>query len=204
MDWKDLGATLARTGAPIIGMALGGPLGGTIGGVLGNLVANALGVEATPEAVDTAIKTGDPTTVQAQLSSADAQAASKWDALVKIAQSQAEVDKVNIEQVNETIRSENAQSKPWWHWRNLIGYTVILWFMIPLPAFIRLTFQYDSGAALQLTGIITACVPLYGFMCGLLGYVAQDSTKLKSVAMIGEHPETITSSIAKAITGKKK
>lgn len=203
MDWKDLAGTLVKAGAPIIGTALGGPLGGTLGGVLGSVVASALGTDATPEAVNNAIVNGDVSAVNTALMKADTEAAAKWDAIARIAESQAEADKSNIEQVNETIRSENASGVSWWHWRHMIGYMVLIWFAIPIPAFVRLTFQYDSGAAAQLTAMITACIPLYGFMAGLLGYVAQDTTKLKSVAMTGEHPQGAIASIVKAVVKKK-
>lgn len=204
MDWKDLAGTLVKAGAPIIGTALGGPLGGTIGGIVGSIVANSLGVEATPEAVSNAIVNGDPATVSAALANAQSEVTAKWDAIKSIAHDMAEVDRANIQQVNETMRAENASGVRWWHWRHLIGYMVLIWFAIPIPAFLRLTLQYDSGAAMQLTAMITACIPLYGFMAGLLGYVAQDTTKLKSIAMTGEQPTTVAASIAKAVVGKKK
>lgn len=202
MDWKDLAGTLARTGAPIIGAALGGPLGGTIGGVIGNIVANALGVDPTPEAVNTAITTGDPATVQAQLSSADAQAAAKWDAITKIAQAQAEVDKVNIQQINETIRAENAQGVPWWHWRHLLGYVPVLT-GVEVASLLPL-FLAGKITPTDMVAVIGAITPFLTIVSALLGYVAQDTTKLKTVAMVGEHQDTITSSIAKVIAGKKK
>lgn len=204
MDWKDLAGTLARTGAPIIGTALGGPLGATIGGVIGNIVANSLGVDPTPEAVNNAITTGDPATVQAQLSSADSQVASKMDAIVRIAEAQAEVDKVNIQQINDTIRAENAQGVPWWHWRHLLGYATLLWGVAVLPPFIWAMWRGDVNWLSAITTALTSAIPYFGIIAGLNGYVAQDTTKLKTVAMVGEHQDTITSSIAKAIVGKKK
>lgn len=203
-DWKPIAGAVIKAGAPVIGGALLGPMGASVGGLLGGILANALGVEPTPEAVGNAIATQDPGVVKAAMASADSEAVAKWEAITSIAHDMAEVDKINISQVNETIRSETAAGVSFWHWRHLIGYMVLIWFAIPIPAFIRLTFQYDSGAAMQLTAMITACIPLYGFMAGLLGYVAQDTTKLKSIAMTGEQPTSGAASIAKAIVPKKK
>ena len=44
MDWKDVGAKIAK-GAPLIGGILGGPAGGAIGGVV-SMVASALGLKS--------------------------------------------------------------------------------------------------------------------------------------------------------------
>jgi hypothetical protein len=189
MDWKDLAGTLVRTGAPIIGGALGGPLGATIGGVAGKLIADALGVAPTPEAVSTAIQ-NDPFAAE-KLADADA----KWQAMAEIAKAEATDRTEQSKAINETQRSEIASGVSWWHWRHIVGYVVILWFLIPIPAFAVLTFRYDPDAVVRLTGLIGACVPLYGFMCGLLGYIAQDSTKLKTTAITGQQAPSVSDNI---------
>ena len=71
----------------------------------------------------------------------------------------------------------------------------MLWFLIPIPAFAALTFRYDPDAVVRLTGLIGACVPLYGFMCGLLGYIAQDSTKLKTTAITGQQSPSVSDNV---------
>lgn len=75
MDWSSL-APLVANAAPTIGGILGGlipfPGGAVLGQVAGKVLAEALGVPPTPEAVNTAITTGDPATVTAALSAADA------------------------------------------------------------------------------------------------------------------------------------
>lgn len=111
-DWKPLAGALIKAGAPVIGTALGGPLGGAAGGMLGGILANALGVENTPEAVQEAITTRDPAEVNAALARADAEAAAKWDAIAKIAQAEAADRTAQAQAINETLRSENAQSLP--------------------------------------------------------------------------------------------
>jgi len=198
MNWKDLGGQLIRAGAPIIGTALGGPVGGVIGSGLGTILANALGVEDTPESVGKAIETMPPAELQAKLATAESEAAAKWPALAEIAKS---ADESRVEQskiINETQRAEIAAGVSPWHWRHLIGYAALLWFLIPIPAFAMLTFRYDGGAVTQLTLLLQAAVPIYGFMCGLLGYIAHDTTKLKAVAITGEQQSGIIEKVVSA------
>lgn len=75
MDWNAVGALVGPM-APTIGGLLGGlipfPGGAILGKVAGQVVAEALGVAPTPTAVATAIQTGDPATVQAALTEAEA------------------------------------------------------------------------------------------------------------------------------------
>jgi len=75
MDWSAL-IPLVANAAPTIGGLLGGlipfPGGSILGTVAGKVLAEALGVPPTPEAVSAAITTGDPATVQAALSEAEA------------------------------------------------------------------------------------------------------------------------------------
>jgi len=75
MDWSTVG-NLVGQAAPTIGGILGGfipvPGGAVLGQVAGKVLAEALGVPPTASAVATAIQTGDPTTVQAALTEAEA------------------------------------------------------------------------------------------------------------------------------------
>lgn len=200
-DWKPLAGALIKAGAPVIGGALGGPLGGLAGNMLGGIVASALGVDATPEAVGNAITNGDPATVGAALSKADSEAVAKWDAIARIAQSQAEVDKVNIEQINETIRSEGNVS--WYHWRHLIGYVTLAWLAVPLPP---IAYHMLVGNITALNAIVAAFVsliPIIAIAAGLNGYVAQDTNKLKGIAITGEQPVPGIAGAIKALVKKK-
>lgn len=199
MNWKDLGGQLIRAGAPIIGTAIGGPIGGVIGSSLGTILANALGVDDTPDAVSAAIQNTPADQLQAKLAAAESEAAAKWPALAEIAKS---ADEARVEQskiINETQRAEIAAGVSPWHWRHLIGYAALLWFLIPIPAFAMLTFRYDGGAVTQLTLLLQAAVPIYGFMCGLLGYIAHDTTKLKSVAITGEQQTGLIEKVVGAV-----
>ena len=74
MDWSAIGGLVAQA-APTIGGLLGGlipfPGGAVLGQVAGKVLAEALGVPPTPDAIKTAIETGDPEVVKAQLAQAD-------------------------------------------------------------------------------------------------------------------------------------
>lgn len=74
MDWSAL-VPLVANAAPTIGSLLGGlipfPGGAILGQVAGKVLAEALGVAPTPDAIHNAITTGDPATVQAQLTEAE-------------------------------------------------------------------------------------------------------------------------------------
>lgn len=204
MDWKSLAGTLIKAGAPIIGGALLGPLGAGAGDILGGIVASALGVENTPEAVNNAILNGDPSAVNAALSKADSEAAAKWDAIARIAASMAEVDKANTEQINETMRAETAAGVSWYHWRHLIGYVTVMWAVAVMPPFVWQLWKADAVALAAVTTALTAATTFFGVLAALNGYVAQDTNKLKGIAITGEQPAGgVVSSIVKAVTKKK-
>lgn len=82
MDWAAIGTLVAQS-APTIGGLLGGlipfPGGAILGQVAGKVLAEALGVPPTPAAINTAITTGDPATVQAALTEAEAKMQSEVD-----------------------------------------------------------------------------------------------------------------------------
>lgn len=206
-DWAKLGINIARAGAPVLGTALGGPLGGMIAGGAVDILAKALGVDATPEAVNNAVVNGDPATVNAALSAADAEAQARWPALAQIvqsvAQADADVNKTNIEQINETVRSETAANVPWWHWRHLIGYATLLWIVGPLPPIVYHMWVGNITVLNALVAAVVSLVPVIAISAGLNGYVAQDNTKRVVTQITGEHPPSAAASIVKAMVKKK-
>jgi len=84
MDWSTVGALVGQA-APTIGGLLGGlipfPGGAILGQVAGKVLAEALGVPPTPAAVAAAVQTGDPATVQAALTEAEAKMNAEVDKL---------------------------------------------------------------------------------------------------------------------------
>ena len=203
MNWKALGGSLIKAGAPLIGGALLGPLGAGAGEILGGIVASALGVDNTPEAVSNAVVNGDPAVVAAALSRADSEAAAKWDAIARIAQAQSEVDKANTEQINETMRAEIGAGVSWYHWRHLIGYVTVIWAIAVMPPFVWQLWKADAVALAAVTTALTAATTFFGVLAALNGYVAQDTNKLKGIAITGEQPTGgVVSSIIKAVKKK--
>lgn len=119
MDWSAL-APLVASAAPTIGSLLGGlipfPGGAILGQVAGKVLAEALGVPATPEAVNTAITTGDPTVIQAQLTEAEAKM-----------QAEVEKHKVDIEDVQDARHTgvQYAQMRSGIQWAPTIVSTIV-------------------------------------------------------------------------------
>jgi hypothetical protein len=202
MDWKSIGGALIRAGAPAIGGAILGPLGKTLGGALGNIVADALGVEATPEAVNAAIENTPPAELQAKLAAAESEAAAKWSALAEMAKAEAE-DRTNQSRaINQTMRAELGQVS-WYHWRHMVGYGFLGWAVVPLPI---ITWHMASGNITVMNAVIAGLVsliPYVAIIAGVLGYVAQDTTRQKITAATGEAAPTLTDTV-KAALGKKK
>jgi hypothetical protein len=107
IDWGPLAGKLARAGAPIVGGLIGGPIGSVVA-----TVATALGgildVPATPEAINAAIDS-DPDA----LAKITAYERDKRDDLLTL---QAEVRKVEVEQINQTIRAEIVSGDKFQRW----------------------------------------------------------------------------------------
>lgn len=202
MDWKAVGGALIKAGAPIIGGALLGPLGASIGGALGGIVADALGVDATPEAVNEALANTPADQLQAKLAAAESEAQAKWAALAEMAKADAEDRTAQSRAINQTIREELGHVS-WWHWRHIGGY-VVLWFAVIVSAGLTKAIFFGFPSAQDLAALIGAITPIFVALCALNGYVAQDTTALKSIAAVGTKPEGVVTTVVKAITPKKK
>lgn len=205
MDWKQV-AQLVAPFAPTVGRFLGDlvpfPGASIVGGLLGEAVAAALGVPATPDAVGNAIQTMPPGELQARLDAVEKSAASKYDAMARIAEADAEDRTAQSQAINETMRTEGKVS--WWHWRHLLGYAVLAWITCPLP--LVLYWMACGDITLMNAGVsaLVSLIPLIGIGAALNGYVAGDTTRLKTVAMTGEPQPTVASAIAKAVLPVKK
>ncbi|MGD9631639.1 MAG: hypothetical protein AB7V18_20570 [Pyrinomonadaceae bacterium] len=203
-DWKSLGGSLIKAGAPIIGSALGGPLGGLIGSGLGDVLASALGVEATPEAVSNAIVNGDPATVSAALSAADQKAIAEYSYLTELAKAQADVDKTQIEAVNETIRVEAqaAAARPdgWWgNWRTIMAYELT----IECPFWAGLiAYCVVAGKMNELIGATSILVTWWGARFGVLGVHVWTGSNERQTAITGQAKPSVIEKVVKAVRGK--
>lgn len=127
MDWRSLGGSLIKAGAPIIGTAIGGPIGGVLGNTLGQVLATALGTEDTPEAVQEAIETMPQEELQSRLEAAEAEAQARWPAIAEIVKAEADAHARSLTEVNLTMRSEAASAdvvQRWW--RPLYAFELVI------------------------------------------------------------------------------
>lgn len=200
--WSGIAQTAIDFGFPALGMAFGIP--GPVSTFAANMLKKALGLreEATPADVQATIEGMNPDTARAAFEGAQTEVTAKYQYLTRLAEVQAETDQKNIVEVNETIRKEIGKGVSWWHWRHLLGYVPValgveLVVLVPMMAFGILT-------ASEVTALIGAITPPLTILSGLLGYVAQDTTKLKETAITGERSEGIVATTLKAVTGKKK
>lgn len=195
-DWKSLAGPLIKAGAPLIGGALGGPLGGLIGGGLGDILGNALGVAPTPEAVGRALAT-DPDAAE-KLQAAESEASAKYSMLASIATENTKQADV----INATMQAEVAKGMPWYHWRNLYGYSVQVDISLTMVTFFfglvfdPETFNRFMAASGWLMGWFT-------LRFGLLGYIQNQTSQEKVAAVTGQAiPTGLIGNVVKAFTKK--
>lgn len=205
MDWKAAVGPLMQSAAPTIGSLLGGlipfPGGSLIGEELGKLVASQFGVEATPEAVSKAIQNTPSDIATQKLQAAEAEAVAKWPALAQIAQAEAGDRTAQSQAINATMQAEVAKGQPWWAWRNLWGYSV----MIECCG-VGLIILKDlaTGNTVGVTAFLGASsffYTWYGMRIGVLGYIFRGASNEKIAAVTGENPG-IVGQIIKAV-GKR-
>jgi hypothetical protein len=207
--WKDVAGVIAPY-APTIGKILGDvapfPGGGMVGEFVGGLIAKQFCVQATPEAVDAAVRqewASNPEAAAQKLTAADSEAAARWDALARMAEAEAADRTAQSQAINETMRAEIAAGVSFWHWRHLLGYVVLIQvFGLSFPVFKDLWYGNvaNLGATQQLIAAIT---PIFLGLLALLGYVANDTTRLKETAITGLPRETIVSAAVRTMAGRK-
>jgi len=199
MDWKDIGKLVAPF-APILGGVFGGPFGAIAGKVLGSFLG--LGGDGqpaiTPETLQAAIAKGGDVAIEA-FHQAEAEIQAKYQYLVAAVQSDAQQGQA----INETMRAEIAQGVSWWHWRNLLGYCVIMWVLAPLPLLTLFLWKGNGQGVQEVLSLATALLPYFTIIAALLGYVAADTTRRMTTAMVGEHAPSILSNLAGAFVKKK-
>jgi hypothetical protein len=173
LDWKDLAAKVIGLGAPALGQALGGPLGGAAGKIL----AEALGADAQPAAVNDALNKTDPV-ASAVAASAARQAEAQWLAAL------ADVARVQVTQVAETMRAEAASNDPlqrWW--RPLYALELTLF---ECPGFaVALFHAVWSGEPQIVNGLVNLSALIMAYIAarfGVLGVYVSGRSKEKRAA----------------------
>lgn len=200
MNWQDLGGTLIRAGAPIIGKALGGPLGAVIGQTVGGVLADTLGTEATPEAVDDALRTTPAGELQDKLTAADSTAVARYQYLTALAQADAETASRAIAETQATTRSEIAASDPlqrWWrpvYAFELTAECAIVW------AFALYDLMRGGN---QVANFVITATPLltiyWGARFGVLGVYVNGRTREKEATATGRLAPSVIDAITKAV-----
>jgi hypothetical protein len=203
MDWKSIVGPLVKASAPTIGSILGGlipfPGGSFIGQELGTIIARQFGVDATPEAVSSAIQNAPSDIAAQKLQAAEAEALTKWPALAQIAQAEAGDRTGQSQAINATMQAEVAKGQPWWAWRNLWGYSV----MIECAAVgIIILKDLATGNTVGVTVFLNATgffYTWYGMRIGVLGFIFKGASNEKIAAVTGEAPGMVKQ-IIKAVT----
>lgn len=200
MNWQNLGGTLVKAGAPIIGRTLGGPLGGMMGEAIGGVLADALGVEPTPDAVDDAIKKTPTDALGAKLSAAEAEAQAKWPALAEIAKADAEAAARTLSDTQVTMRAEAASGNlVQRYWRPAYAFELtiecaVVWVIV----FHDLLFGAQKLANFipAISGLLTV---YWGARFAVLGVYVQGRTREKEATITGQIAPSIIDQIVKAV-----
>lgn len=203
MDWKDVVGPLIKTSAPTIGSILGAfipfPGGSLIGQELGTLIARQFGVDSTPEAVNQAIQ-NTPSDIAAQkLQAAESEAIAKWPALAQIAQAEAGDRTAQSQAINATMQAEVAKGQPWFAWRNLWGYSVMIECAAVGSIILKDLALGNTNGVTVFLGASSFFYTWYGMRIGVLGYIFRGTSNEKIAAVTGETPGVV-SQIIKAVT----
>lgn len=191
MNWSDLAKTVIGLGAPILGNALGGPMGGAAGKIL----AEAMGAsESTPAAVNDAIASK-----QIDLAAAAQTAEAQWITAL------AEVGKIQLAEVGQTMRAEALNNDPlqrWW--RPLYALELTL---LECPGFAAVLAHglWDGKSDVingfaNLSGLLIAYI---GARFGVLGVYVAGRSKEKQALISGEAVPSLVGELFKAIARRK-
>jgi len=207
MDWSSLGKLVGPiliNNAPTIGGVLGGliplPGGSLIGETMGNILASQFGTP--PGDVDALSKAivSDPNAA-AKITAAETEAAAKWPALAEIAKVQFASNAVQSTEINKSIRAEVAKGQPWFAWRNLYGYSVVLE-CTATSWLILYAIAADSQMFKHVTDSMSFFLSWYALRMGLLGYVHNQASNEKMAAATGQQPNGLIANVVKAVRGK--
>lgn len=190
MDWKDIGKTIAKIGAPLLGNAILPGIGGVAASAI---VASALGVEDTPDAIDVAIRT-DPEAAL-KLRTAELENARDLRSLVLQAESK------QIAETNQSYRAELVSGN-WYQkgWRPTFGYGTAISYTSQMMAlsYVIVTEPEKAPAVIAAMAAMTA---LWGIGLAVVGVAVWKRSDDKAIAAGGEKGFGILSAVAKRIGG---
>jgi hypothetical protein len=195
-----LASTALDFGLPVLGTALGVP--GPVSQFAIDAIKRALGLSksASPEDVNNAVA-ANPDLAKAQLSAAESEVSDKYAYLTRLAEVQADVAKTQLEQVNETIRSEVAATpNGWWgHWRTWMAYELALecpfWFALIVWCILK-------GQASDLLAAQAVLTVWWGARFGVLGVHVWTGSNERQTAITGQPVTSVLGSVA-AVVKKK-
>ncbi|HTQ99852.1 MAG TPA: hypothetical protein VMH83_07675 [Candidatus Acidoferrum sp.] len=189
---------LIKPFAPTVATMLGGPLAGAAVSILGNVLG--LGGEGqpaiTPENIQAAIEKGGDVAI-ASIQAAEQTAAAKYGYLTAAAQADAQQSQA----VNATMQAEIGHIS-WYHWRNLIGYVIVVWATVPIPVVIYALATSNGVMLKNIIDMAGVFMTPFTILAGLCGYVAMDNTRRTTTALLGEHAPSLLGTLAQAVTGK--
>jgi hypothetical protein len=190
MDWGDVAKSVIGLGAPVLGAALGGPLGGAAGKIL----ADALGApEATPAAVSEAL--GKQEADHAAIHVAE----ENWLTAL------AEVGKMQVAEVAQTMRSENSSNDPLQRWWRPF-YALELTFL-ECPAFaVALGHGLWNGTPEVINGFVNLSGLIITYLAarfGVLGVYVSGRTREKQAALTGDAVPSLVGEVIKAVMKKR-
>lgn len=177
MDWSAISGLVASS-APTIGGLLGGlipfPGGAILCQVAGKVLSEALGVPPTPEAVNTAITTGDPVTVQAKLSEAEARM-----------NAEVEKFKAQLEDVQDaratTVKLDSTGSNIAWG-APVISVIIVFGFFSVMSLLFIIKTDFSAGTVTLLNVLFGALIPAFGQVCNYwLGSSAGSTDKSNQI-----------------------
>lgn len=192
MNWADLGKTLLGLGLPTLGGLLAGPGGAAVGKV----IAGQIGVPATPEALGKALST-DPEVLKKM-----------QDTEAEWARTTATIATANATQgqsVNTTMQAELAAGVSWWHFRHLLGY-VVFFFGVSMVVGFNGTLFFGLPTIGDFKTALDAVWAPFAAFCGLVGYVAMDTSRRTQAAATGSPIGGLAdgiNGIIRVLTGKK-
>ena len=195
MNWASIGKLVGGF-APVLGTILGGPLGGIAGSILGTVLGlgGSSGTAITPDTVKEIIDKGGDAII-AQIQAAEHEIVAQYQYLTAGVQADAQQGSA----INETMRAEIAGGVSWWHWRNLMGYSVLAQTTAPLPVLVWFLWHGDTRGVQEIITLATTFLPIFTIEAALLGYVAADTTRRITTAISGTHAPSIAEAIGKMI-----